>query len=144
MAGVAIGTVFRHFPTKEDLLRAMMKDLLDRLGQEAAALIDGGDPAALFTFFAHVVAQAAGKKTIAELLLGVETSGPVATLRDELEVMLARAKQAGAVAERIGVTEVMALLAATSDAALRAGWDPGLQQRTLAIIFNGLRPAAGP
>ncbi|MEV0721086.1 helix-turn-helix domain-containing protein [Asanoa sp. NPDC050611] len=25
-AGVAIGTVFRHFPTKDDLLRAVLKD----------------------------------------------------------------------------------------------------------------------
>src|SRR3982074_1256888 len=25
-AGVAIGTVFRHFPTKKDLLRAIMKE----------------------------------------------------------------------------------------------------------------------
>src|SRR2546421_2027863 len=30
-AGVAIGTVYRHFPTKDDLLRAIMKEL-DLLG----------------------------------------------------------------------------------------------------------------
>ena len=30
-AGVAIGTVFRHFPTKDALLAAMMKELLARL-----------------------------------------------------------------------------------------------------------------
>ncbi|WP_406674290.1 helix-turn-helix domain-containing protein [Nonomuraea sp. N2-4H] len=33
-AGVAIGTVFRHFPTKRDLLAAIMKDLRRRLHRE--------------------------------------------------------------------------------------------------------------
>jgi len=40
----------------------------------------------------------------------------------------------------------MALLAATSDSALRCAalrMGPGLQQRTLAIVFNGLRPPPG-
>jgi AcrR family transcriptional regulator len=147
-AGVAIGTVFRHFPTKDVLLGAMMKDLLARLASEAAALISHGDPAtALFTFFAHVVEQAAGKKTVAEMLAdqgaGLQAGGPVATLRQELEALLASAKQAGAVREDVGGAEVMALLAATSDAALRSGWDPGLQERALAIVFTGLRPPPG-
>ena len=147
-AGVAIGTVFRHFPTKDALLGAMMKDLLARLASEAAALISHGDPAtALFTFFAHVVEQAAGKKTVAEMLAdqgaGLQAGGPVATLRQELEALLASAKRAGAVREDVGAAEVMALLAATSDAALRSGWDPSLQERTLAIVFTGLRPPPG-
>jgi hypothetical protein len=58
-------------------------------------------------------------------------------------VLLASAKQAGAVREDVGAAEVTALLAATSDAALRSGWDPGLQERTLAIVFTGLRPPPG-
>jgi hypothetical protein len=37
---------------------------------------------------------------------------------------------------------VLALLAATSDAALRSGWDSGLQRRVLAVVFAGLRPPA--
>jgi hypothetical protein len=35
--------------------------------------------------------------------------------------------------------EVIALLAATTQATLRSAWSPTLQQRTLAIIFAGLR-----
>jgi AcrR family transcriptional regulator len=147
-AGVAVGTVFRHFPTKDALLRAMMKDLLARLASEAAALISHGDPAtALFTFFAYVVEQAAAKKTVSDLLasegIELQAGGPVSTLRQELQALLAGARQAGAVREDVGTAEVLALLAATSDAALRSGWDRDLQQRTLAIVFNGLRPALG-
>jgi AcrR family transcriptional regulator len=147
-AGVAVGTVFRHFPTKDALLRAMMKDLLARLAGEAVALIERGDPAtALFTFFAYVVEQAAAKKTVSELLadegIDLQAGGPVAALRQDLEALLAAAKLAGAAREDVGGAEVMALLAATSDAALRSGWDRDLQQRALAVVFNGLRPPPG-
>src|SRR4051812_44194715 len=60
-AGVAIGTVFRHFPTKDDLLAAILKRLLVHLVERAAQLD-------LFTFFTHLVAQAAAKKTVVDLL----------------------------------------------------------------------------
>lgn len=146
-AGVAVGTVFRHFPTKDALLRAMMKDLLTRLASEAQALIRDGDPAtALFTFFARVVEQAAARKTVADLLasegIGLEAGGPLAALRQELQALLRAAQRAGTVRPDVAATEVMALLAATSDAALRSGWDRDLQQRTLAIVWRGLRPAS--
>lgn len=35
----------------------------------------------------------------------------------------------------------MALLTSTCQGALLAGWDADLQRRTLAIIFDGLRPS---
>lgn len=145
-AGVAVGTVFRHFATKDALLRAMMKDLLSRLARQAQVLISDGDPAtALFTFFALVVEQAAARKTVADLLasegIGLEAAGPLAALRQEIQSLLGAAQQAGAVRQDVAAAEVMALLAATSDAALRSGWDRDLQQRTLAIVWRGLRPA---
>ena len=58
-AGVGIGTVFRHFPTKADLLRALMKDLLADLTADLAA--PGSD---LFTFFTRLVRESAAKRSI--------------------------------------------------------------------------------
>jgi AcrR family transcriptional regulator len=146
-AGVAIGTVFRHFPTKNDLLRAIMKDLLRRLTDEVSSLNTDGDPATgLFVFFARLVAQAAAKKTVVDLLAGtgvdVEVGEPVQALRQGIDGLLARARQAGAVRDDVQITEVMALLTSTCYGALHGGWDHDLQHRTLAVIFTGLRPAA--
>lgn len=144
-AGVAIGTVFRHFPTKDALLRAMMKDLLTRLAGVAVMLAEQEPATALFAFFAHVVAQAAARKTVSDLLgtegIGVQAGGPVASLQDELQALLAGGQQAGTVRDDVGITEVIALLSAASDAALRSGWEEDLQRRVLAVIFAGLRPA---
>lgn len=144
-AGVAIGTVFRHFPTKRDLLQAIVKDLLESLTEEAATLAADGDPAtSLFDFFRHMVAQAAAKKTVADLLAAdtgvqLEVSGPVLTLSTAVRTLLSRAQHSGAVDPAVRLDEVMALLTATCQGALRAGWSPDLQERTLTIVFAGLR-----
>ena len=147
-AGVAIGTVFRHFPTKKDLLQALVKDLLARLTGEVDALIVGGDPATgLFVFFEHVVEQAAARKVVVDLLaesgIDVEVTGPVHLFRQAVGTLLVRARQAGAVGEGVELDEVMALLTATAQGALRGGWDPALQARILVIVFGGLRAGAG-
>jgi AcrR family transcriptional regulator len=146
-AGVAIGTIFRHFPTKDDLLRALMKELLQRLTEEVNALNADGDPAtALFTFFTRMVEQAAAKKTVVDLLAqtgtNVQVTDPVQGLTQGIEGLLTRAQHAGAVRDDVQVPEVMAVLTSTCQGALHAGWDHDLQHRTLTIIFNGLRPAA--
>jgi len=144
-AGVAVGTVFRHFPTKEALLQAIVGDLVARLADEVDALVAHGDPGtALFGFFTSMVEQAAAKKTVVDLLaaagIDLPVSKPVQALRQSIEALLTRAQQAGAVRADAGVAEVLALLTATCQAAVQAGWDPELQHRTLAIVFDGLRP----
>ena len=144
-AGVAIGTVFRHFPTKDDLLRAILKDLLGRLSEQVALLGTDGDPAsALFEFFAGMVGQAAAKKTVIDLLAETGTDVRVAesaeALRDGIGMLLIRAQRAGAVRADVQIAEVMALLISTCQGALQAAWDEDLQRRALAVIFDGLRP----
>jgi AcrR family transcriptional regulator len=146
-AGVAIGTVFRHFPTKDDLLRAIMKDLLERLTGQVSQLAAEGDPGtALFEFFTGMVEQAAAKKTIVDLLSAtgtdVQVSAAVQALQHGIAQLLTRAQQAGAVRADVRIAEVMALITSSCQGALHGGWDKTLQRRALAVIFDGLRPAA--
>lgn len=133
-AGVAIGTIFRHFPTKRDLLGAILKDLLASLA-EAAAHDD------LFAFFARVVDAAAGKRFVVDLLASdgveVEVGGVVDSLSTAVEGLLVRAQEAGQVRGDVRLDEVLALLTAAAQGALR--WSPDLRERTLAVIFAGLR-----
>ncbi|TKK86745.1 helix-turn-helix transcriptional regulator [Herbidospora galbida] len=140
-AGVAIGTVFRHFPTKADLLTALMKDLQERLAGRAAALAEEGDGTALFTFFAEVVEYAAGARTVVHLLaVDVGVDRQVAALGAAVEVLLARAGEAGTVRAGVRADEVTALLAAACHGALAAGWTPDLRHRAVARLLDGLRP----
>ncbi len=143
-AGVGIGTVFRHFPTKRDLLAAIMKDRRERLTVAAEVLIKGDDPKAFYVFFADLVANAAGRKSVVDALVeeGVDLSvdKPIGALQGMIEPLLLRAQEAGTVRSDVAVPEVMALLIGTCQAALSGGWQADLQQRTIKIIFAGLRP----
>lgn len=145
-AGVGIGTVFRHFPTKESLLEAVLVALLERLAGEARELASAADPGeAFFGFFARVVSQAATKQAVTEALAeaGVdarETTGRTGPdVKDAIGALLERAQRAGAVRADIGPAEVTALLAGISFAAGRAGGSDDV----LRIAFDGLRPQGG-
>ena len=57
-AGVGAGTVYRHFPTKEALFRAIVASRLQRLIDSATPLLEGDDPgAAFFAFLALLVEE---------------------------------------------------------------------------------------
>lgn len=141
LAGVGIGTVFRHFPTKAALLQAVLVRRYDRLREQAEALLDAGDPgAAFFGFFRHLVADAATKIAIGGALLdaGGDTDGAATRasdgLRNAVGALLARAQQAGAVRDDVELPEVYALLVAAS----RTNLETTVQDRMLAVIFDGL------
>ena len=72
-AGVGAGTVYRHFPTKEDLFRAVVEDRMRRIVDEGRALADGDDPGeALFIFLRSMVLQwGATDRGLADALAGV-------------------------------------------------------------------------
>ena len=132
-AGVAIGTVFRHFPTKPDLLAAIMKARLAEITARAGELT--GDPAGgLFTFFRELADVAAATRTVVDLL-GLDVADPVTSLGDAVLPLLDNAKRAGTVRGDVRLDEVVALLVAVC----QGGWDADLRERTLRIVFAGLR-----
>src|SRR3954465_11078976 len=70
-AGVGIATVFRHFPTKEELIEAALLRHFDQLIQRADALATGGDPATAFrTLVRTMIETGATKLTLASTLTG--------------------------------------------------------------------------
>jgi AcrR family transcriptional regulator len=150
-AGVGIGTVFRHFPTKEALLEAILFDRLTKLAEEMESLDAAADPgAALFTLFTRMVDQSAAKRTYADALADagldprIDMSQVGQRMRQALAALLTRAQRAGAVREDVGVTELIALVVGASRAAEHAGRDPDVQARTLRVVFDGLRrPISG-
>jgi AcrR family transcriptional regulator len=144
-AGVGIGTLFRHFPTKQALLEALLLAHVEQLAAEADALAvdDGGE--ALLLFFEHVVEQAARKRPLVEALAetGVNVKqlmrGAAEDFRAAVGQLLERAQQRGVVREDVKASDIVALLMALSKGADQAGWDKGTRRRTLAVVIDGLR-----
>lgn len=146
-AGVGIGTVFRHFPTKEALLEAVFIERLTRLGEQATALAESQEPgAAFFAFFTLVVDQASAKNAFADALAGAgvnvqaAASGVSGEFGGAMTGLLTRAQQAGAVRTDIGATELKAVLVGASRAVEDVGDDPSIRARITAILLDALRP----
>jgi AcrR family transcriptional regulator len=143
-AGVGIGTIFRHFPTKEALLEELLRTRLTRLAAEADALLPAEEDA-IFQFFARFVAQASKKQAVVATLTraGVDVTALMARagrdLRAAVGRLLTRAQQAGIVRDDVGVSEVLGLLMGLAHAAEQGAWDARVQRRTLRVIFDGLR-----
>jgi hypothetical protein len=118
------------------LIAAIMKRLL-------AQLVDDAGKHDLCTFFTHMVARAAAKKTVVDLLAGsgvdIRLPDAVGHLEEAVGRLLEQAQAVGAVAEPVRLPEVMALLASVCQGALHGGWDAQLQARTIAVVFAGLK-----
>lgn len=146
-AGVAVGTVFRHFPTKQQLVQAITEQRVARLLDQLDALDHAPERGtALFTFFRRMIEQAAGKKRVADLLDrdGVDVSLPdaIGQLEHAVGRLLHHAQRAGTVDDGVALPEVMALLTSLCQGALAGGWSAEQQQRVLALTFAGMHPPA--
>ena len=143
-AGVGIGTVFRHFPTKEELLAAVFVGRIDRLADEAEMGVVAPDPgAALFALITHVVDQSATKNALADALADAGVAVVAhrsGRLVAALAALLARAREAGAVRDEVDVPTLGAVLVGAARAIEHVGPDPLLRARVLRVMLAGLRP----
>jgi len=146
-AGVGVGTVYRHFPTKEALFEAILVRRFERLAEEADSLSSASNAGtAFFELFRRMVEEAAAKKAFADALAraGVDVKAATSAAGQELlralGALLARAQRAGAVRDDVDLEQVIVVLVGACLAAEHANLDRGLQARALAIVFDGLRP----
>jgi len=144
-AGVAKGTVFRHFATKEDLIAAIVSEHLAALIAVAHRLASSSDPGAALLEFLTVAADQRRQHDLTFLQSASDDDPRVTELRGELHTRLAvlvdRARQAGAIRSDITEMDVFLLMCAPIHAVENLSAPaPFLWQRYLAIIFDGFRP----
>lgn len=147
LAGVGIATVFRHFPTKQDLLRAVLTARLEGLRDRARELSGSVEPGpAFFDFFGEVVDGAARKLTIAEALadMGDDPEGAPVRASEEMRQafgeLLDRAQEAGAVRRDVAAPEAYALMVGVSRATAHLPMAEPVKRRVIALALDGLRP----
>jgi AcrR family transcriptional regulator len=146
-AGVGIGTLYRHFPTRTDLVQAIYVDEVEALSRSAAELAGLEPWEALTSWLERFVGYVATKQALAEELFAVadeERQAVFAGCRSMLygagEPLLRRAQDAGIVRSDVSIEEVIRLVAGI--AKIPAD-NPEDVQRVLAVALDGLRYRAG-
>jgi AcrR family transcriptional regulator len=147
-AGMGKGTVFRHFPTKENLIAAIVCARLDELSAAGTALLDAADPtAALAEFMTLGVQLQARDRSVCQAAIGViaddaEIQAAAGRLSRITEALTERAQRQGGIRDDITGQDIILLLRGAHQAAVPlAHTAPELWRRYLAVIIDGLRPA---
>ncbi len=145
-AGVGIGTLYRHFPARRDLLAAVYTDQVDALRVRADELLESGPPdQALATWLRAVVDFGRTKRNLSTALLASFDkesellSSCSAVMRESAAALLSRAQQAGTVRADASAADVLRLVHAISMAIERAPADDGQADRLIALVIDGLR-----
>lgn len=142
-AGVGVGTLYRHFGAKEQLLAAVLErrvaSVLERLRSlasvEPALAIDG-----LFDLFGELTAQKADFIDVLQAA-GVDMGARFHDIGEELQAavrpILERAQSSGVVRADVSSAELFGLVAGTCMAAEHAPAD--VRVRMLEVVREGLR-----
>ena len=145
-AGVAKGTVFRHFASKDDLIAVIVSEHLAVLATAAQRLADADDPGAALLEFLTLAASERQQRDLTFLQTVSEADPRVSDVRTALITALTtlvdRARDAEAIRADVTVADIFLLLCAPVHVVENlTDPPPDLWRRYLAIIFDGLRPA---
>jgi AcrR family transcriptional regulator len=146
-AGVGLGTLYRHFPQRSDLIAAVFRREIDACADAAAILSAEREPfEALAKWMQRYAAFIAAKRGLAKAL----HSGDPAfdnlpgyfdqRLRPALRTLLKAAAAAGEVRADVDADDLLGAVASLCMSAHNAG--PGRAERMVALLVDGLRYGA--
>ncbi|GAA2598095.1 MULTISPECIES: TetR/AcrR family transcriptional regulator [Streptomyces] len=145
-AGVGIGTLYRHFPTREALVEAVYSAELDDVTNAAAALLDELPPErALRAWLRRYAAFVATKRAMLNTLHSGWASGRVATAATRERItaaigsILAAGVRAGSLRADVAPDDVTAMLLGVF-LSTAADDEPERTDRLLALVVDALRP----
>jgi AcrR family transcriptional regulator len=146
-AGVGIGTLYRHFPTRQALLEAVYRDQVEELCAVARELHDEAPPEqALERWLRALMAFATTKKNLSSSLMsGPNKSSEVATscsamVREAATKLLAEAQATGQVRGDVDAVDLLRMSHALAIAADLPHSHPDQGERLMSVLLAGLRP----
>jgi len=144
-AGVGIGTLYRHFPTRDALVEQVYRDALDRLSEDAERLAKSHPPVeALRQWMLLFIDYIATKKLMADLLAGMAggsaalyaQSGP--RLRAAIGSLVDRARKSGDIQFKGEPFDLLMAVGGLGYGTPAPGWEARAKQM-VDILIAGLK-----
>ena len=148
-AGVGIGTLYRHFPTREALAEAAYRNEVQRLCDAAGELLAAEAPdAALAEWMDRFVTYVAAKRSMANMLQSVIASSDSELYADArrqmlgaITILLDAAERAGSIRTDVEAEDVLRLMSGIWLVADGEDWNERAR-RLLSLLMDGLRYGA--
>lgn len=144
-AGVGIGTLYRHFPTREALVAAVYERELAQLAQAADDFLANRSAGeALGAWLDLLIDYMATKRVVAPALRADPGEGSRlyassgATILPALQRLTDAALAAGDIRADIGFEDILRMMSGLSQGYELPGWDVGAR-RLLSVMMAGLR-----
>jgi AcrR family transcriptional regulator len=135
LAGVGHGTVFRRFPTKDDLMYAVIERHVGQMCEMAEEALASGDPREAFFDFARRVAELSMRTPGLHRCVVHCGQKPGAAELDRLVAkIVSRAQHAGGVRADVKPVDVQLLVRSALTSAPAGQW-----RRYLDVVLDGLR-----
>jgi AcrR family transcriptional regulator len=148
-AGVGVGTVYRHFPTKEALIEALMVDSFQAIAAQAEAALEVEDPWEAFSCVLWrgaeiMAADRALSEVFASIPGAMEQAMPtVEGLQESMAKIMARAQAAGVLRDDVVLDDVPMIMCGIGSATKKEHRCAAPWRRHLMIVLDGLRAPGG-
>jgi AcrR family transcriptional regulator len=150
-AGVGVGTAYRRFANKGDVIDALFDQQIDEIAELADRALANPDPwHGLTQYLEQIMAMQASDRGLAHLLSGAwstpeQRDRSMARLADKVDAIADRATQAGTVRADLAGTDLIVIQVALNAVLDRSrSVCPDLYRRYLSIILDGLRAQTSP
>jgi AcrR family transcriptional regulator len=146
MAGVGIGTLYRHFPTRDALIEGVYRNEVEKLAAAASRFAQKMSPLeALRAWMLLLVDYIAAKHIIAPALNTIAGGasrlheGSRTILQDAIGVLVKRAKRSGDLRTDLDAYDLLRALIGVSHVGSSTDW-PESAKRLVDILIAGSRP----
>ncbi len=151
-AGVGVGTVYRHFPTKEALIEALMVAAFEAIAAQAEQALEVEDPWEAFSSVLWCGAETmAGDRALSEVFASIpgamESAMPtVEGLTDTVAEVIRRAQEAGVLRDDLLVDDIPMVMSGIGSATKKEHRCEEAWRRHLSLVLDGMRAsgASGP
>ena len=144
-AGVGIGTLYRHFPTREAVVEAVYRREVQQLADAAPRLIDALSPAeALRAWMRLFIDYIAAKKVIAPALKSLVGGGSAlyadsgARINEAMALLVERARASGDIRHNADSADLLRALVGFAYVNSAPDWEASAR-RLIDLLIDGLR-----